>query len=267
MPRQSPKESATLFKVGTKKKGLDKNTWIISKDINGVQRWKLFEKSPTNKQLDKLSDDYEFKVIFTGKLLAWIDNNTATPIEKSVPKENQDTVINKARKLFDNYLRYDFMSSKAKLEWNGTNFIMTEYKKIKDIDTVIDFIISIRNSFHGMTVAAADGYLSGFTSIYIKPGVSKFTPEDGILYELVFEPLEVKIFNNKEEQVFNVVEEGYWTRNNIKKTNYSLFFNNKDKKSATYKLQHKEAELFFNHIDEQEIPRKKSKKSKNSKKN
>jgi hypothetical protein len=37
--RPSPGESATLFKVGTKKKGNDGNIWVIKKNKNGVNRW------------------------------------------------------------------------------------------------------------------------------------------------------------------------------------------------------------------------------------
>lgn len=38
--RPSPTESAKLFKVGTKKLGNDKNTWIIVETSTGVKRWK-----------------------------------------------------------------------------------------------------------------------------------------------------------------------------------------------------------------------------------
>lgn len=41
-PRISPKESATLFPIGTKKIGLDGNTWIINISSNGVKRWQKF---------------------------------------------------------------------------------------------------------------------------------------------------------------------------------------------------------------------------------
>ena len=37
--RPSPSESATTFKVGTKKKGNDGNMWIIVENKNGVKRW------------------------------------------------------------------------------------------------------------------------------------------------------------------------------------------------------------------------------------
>ena len=38
--RPSPSESATKFKVGTKKKGNDGNMYIIASDKNNVNRWK-----------------------------------------------------------------------------------------------------------------------------------------------------------------------------------------------------------------------------------
>lgn len=37
--RPSPSQSATIFKVGTKKKGNDGNMWTIKKNKNGVNRW------------------------------------------------------------------------------------------------------------------------------------------------------------------------------------------------------------------------------------
>ena len=43
--RKSPNESATNYKVGTKKKGNDGNFWIIKKNKNGVQRWVKDNKS------------------------------------------------------------------------------------------------------------------------------------------------------------------------------------------------------------------------------
>ena len=38
--RPSPSESATKFKLGTKKKGNDGNMWIIVENKNGVKRWR-----------------------------------------------------------------------------------------------------------------------------------------------------------------------------------------------------------------------------------
>ena len=38
--RPSPSESATLFSVGTEKKGNDGNTWIIVVNKKNIKRWK-----------------------------------------------------------------------------------------------------------------------------------------------------------------------------------------------------------------------------------
>jgi len=38
--RPSPSMSATLYNVGTKKRGNDGNIWIITTNKNGVKRWK-----------------------------------------------------------------------------------------------------------------------------------------------------------------------------------------------------------------------------------
>ena len=51
--RKGPSESATKFKVGTKKKGNDGNYWIIKKQKNGVQRWVKTEKNNTKRKNTK----------------------------------------------------------------------------------------------------------------------------------------------------------------------------------------------------------------------
>lgn len=49
--RKGPSQSATLYKVGTKKIGNDGNRWIIAQSSNGVKRWTLYKKL-TNKDID-----------------------------------------------------------------------------------------------------------------------------------------------------------------------------------------------------------------------
>jgi hypothetical protein len=51
--RPSPNESATLYKIGTKKSGNDGNKWIITENINGVKRWKLYKKQTSKKVSSK----------------------------------------------------------------------------------------------------------------------------------------------------------------------------------------------------------------------
>lgn len=46
--RPSPSQSATLYNVGSKKTGNDGNIWIVTENVNGVKRWKLFKKPIRN---------------------------------------------------------------------------------------------------------------------------------------------------------------------------------------------------------------------------
>lgn len=47
--RKGPSESATKYKVGTRKLGNDGNMWIIKKAANGVQRWRKVKNNSTKK--------------------------------------------------------------------------------------------------------------------------------------------------------------------------------------------------------------------------
>ena len=57
MVRRSPTQSATLFRLGTVKKGNDNNLWKIIKTKNGVKRWQKISsntKKTTNKSSRKV---------------------------------------------------------------------------------------------------------------------------------------------------------------------------------------------------------------------
>lgn len=53
--RPSPSKSATLYKVGTKKKGQDNNIWIVSLTSNNVKRWKIYKKTKSSRKSSKKS--------------------------------------------------------------------------------------------------------------------------------------------------------------------------------------------------------------------
>jgi hypothetical protein len=55
MVRKSPTESATLYKIGTKKNGNDGNKWVVIESSNGVKRWKLFKKILDVKESSKIT--------------------------------------------------------------------------------------------------------------------------------------------------------------------------------------------------------------------
>lgn len=53
MARQSPKESATKFDVGKRKKGLDGNFWVVTKTSAGVKRWQKCSSKTTTETRKK----------------------------------------------------------------------------------------------------------------------------------------------------------------------------------------------------------------------
>ena len=53
--RPSPSQSATLYKVGTIKKGNDGNLWVIAENKNMVKRWKLYKMEKDRKKLSTLN--------------------------------------------------------------------------------------------------------------------------------------------------------------------------------------------------------------------
>ena len=55
--RKGPSESATKFKKGTKKRGIDGNMWIIATTSSGTQRWQkinVLKKKNSTKNTKKM---------------------------------------------------------------------------------------------------------------------------------------------------------------------------------------------------------------------
>ena len=55
--RKSPIQSATLYKVGTKKKGNDGNTWIIVTNKNNINKWQRVNKKSKNEPIKESKKD------------------------------------------------------------------------------------------------------------------------------------------------------------------------------------------------------------------
>ena len=99
MPRKSPTESATLFKVGTKKKGNDGNMWEVKTTKTGVKRWtKVKEGKETKKPKGKsylIHDNggRPFQVIISGKRVY------VYRVPKKLSDEEFDNFINPNKQL------------------------------------------------------------------------------------------------------------------------------------------------------------------------
>ena len=91
--RPSPTQSATLYTTGTKKTGNDGNTWIITQNVNGTKRWKLYKK--VSKKISKKESKKESKKI-SKKEIKSLNHFGFTPVfEKKLDKimETHNKVI------------------------------------------------------------------------------------------------------------------------------------------------------------------------------
>ena len=86
--RKSPEQSATKYKLGTKKTGLDGNTWIIAENKNNIKRWVLF-KVKQNKQSTKSSSSKTNKKSSSSK------SNNKSSSSKTKIKKRADSKTNK----------------------------------------------------------------------------------------------------------------------------------------------------------------------------
>ena len=97
MVRNSPSESATLYKLGAKRKGNDGNMWIIVANVKGIKRWKLNRKivsSPKN----TLSSPKE-KKSSPKNTLSSPKNTLSSLREKKSDFETMKEIIDKNEKL------------------------------------------------------------------------------------------------------------------------------------------------------------------------
>lgn len=84
--RRSPSESATLFKVGTKKKGLDNNIWIIKETVNKTKRWTKFNKRSSKKSINTSKPNEEIKLIKPKGKIYFTHDNHERPFQVIVDK-------------------------------------------------------------------------------------------------------------------------------------------------------------------------------------
>lgn len=98
--RKSPFQSATLYKVGTKKRGIDKNIWIVVINKNKIKRWKLFKKLQKIKNIKNTKKILRRKKIIKTdrKKIEKTENTKKTEIQKLLESQ-KDPDNGKLRKL------------------------------------------------------------------------------------------------------------------------------------------------------------------------
>jgi hypothetical protein len=96
--RKSPTQSATLYKIGTNKKGNDGNIWIIVENKNNIKKWQLYKK-PT--KIEKTQKKIILKDIPIEQLYEKVDfkkNNWNKWLENCTPELK--LFVNRIRKSY-----------------------------------------------------------------------------------------------------------------------------------------------------------------------
>ena len=129
--RQSPEESATLFKIGDKRKGLDGNIWIITKTKTGIKRWSKYN----NEQDILFKKLYKWWLKLSEGNFIIINKNKKSKLIKSSKK----TSLGKIKDLKNKWLELENDKNVIAIIWSGMsidileNFIKYLLKKNKNI--------------------------------------------------------------------------------------------------------------------------------------
>ena len=84
--RLSPTQSATLYKLGAKKKGNDGNIWTVIETKNGIKRWRLYRKPTKNTKTNTVSKGKKTKTISKGKKINTVSKGKKT---KTISKDKK----------------------------------------------------------------------------------------------------------------------------------------------------------------------------------
>jgi len=128
--RKSPTQSATLYKVGTKKKGNDGNTWIIVENKNNVKRWQLYKKITEKKEnIIKPTVDVPKIKETSYKMISAIDLYDIPKIKKNNWKKwlenltfEQKKYIDKVRNSYKSTYQSRFISNLSELKFGTKRY-------------------------------------------------------------------------------------------------------------------------------------------------
>ena len=174
--RLSPNESATKYKVGTKKKGNDNNIWIVYKTSNDIKRWKVFKAKVSVPKGKKYyihnNGGRPYKVIITSKE-AYIYECVYTEDDKC----NYDKLVKKyiiINKYIGKHPKNKYIGNSIILQLSKNKYVYIGHKvyEFSINDTIIKYYSIVGNSDVPYPLAvgennvyylidnASDGYVS-----------------------------------------------------------------------------------------------------------
>jgi hypothetical protein len=170
--RKGPKESATLFSVGIKKKGNDGNMWIIVNNKNGIKRWqKKTNKKSTSKKIIKKSIKKSNKTLkksaklLTGKKYFIFDNG-GRPYKVVIKGKGLDI--------------FTYNDTDEDINYDDYPILIKSYRKLKKI-FIPKGIDDRGNSWSGGKGNTILAKISRNRYLFIGPWIYEFETKDKIL--------------------------------------------------------------------------------------
>ncbi len=170
--RKGPEESATLFSVGTKKKGNDGNMWVIVKNKNGVKRWQKktnkSRKSYTKKSRKSTKKSRKSKTTktLTGGKSYLIFDNGGRPFKVVIKGKGLDI--------------FTYNDTGEDINYNDYPILIKSYRNLKKIFVPkgIDDRGNAWSGGRGNTILAQ---ISGNRYLFIGPWIYEFETKGKIL--------------------------------------------------------------------------------------
>ena len=143
--RKSPGTSATIYKVGIVKRGLDGNNWVVVKIKNGIKRWK--------KVSMKLDKKVRRKFRF--------GNETPLDHKREQFEEKIQQEIKIAEKIIDSYPENDTLKRRAMRLLGNIKKLIKRLFKIDNLETFVEKSVRIMTALTTLLLA-----LSALTAAY-----------------------------------------------------------------------------------------------------
>jgi len=179
--RKSPQQSATLYKIGTTKIGLDGNKWIIAETQTGTKRWKLHRKKSKSKSRKRKTASQQKKILGTKSFIKKdkLTNKSFTthynggrPFKIIVSKDDikiynyeDDKLVLTFKKFigywygYDMHYHYHGNTILIQITRNQYVFVGPGIKSFETSEEILDFISPIGNSDVPYPVAYSDNYV------------------------------------------------------------------------------------------------------------
>lgn len=127
--RKSPIQSATLYKIGTKKKGNDGNIWIIVENKNNVKRWQLYRKPTKIKTKSSVSNKKASRTKTKSSNRKQSKNKTKSSLSNKKQTRTKKSIVTNMERQTNKFYAVDFYDIPHDIKWESVVDKLTQKEK------------------------------------------------------------------------------------------------------------------------------------------